>query len=274
MEGPAEVVTGTDDRFAYDIGEGDDATAAEHARLSHLSSVYDRGSIKLLASLGVAAGWHCLEAGAGHGGMARWLAEQVGERGRVMATDVDVRFLTDMPANVIVREHDIATDPLPAEHFDLAHARALLQHVPAREAALARMIEATKPGGWVVIEDIDWLVFDRQPLPEPFATLHGTLRAAYTEGAGYDGEWGRRMLATLRDQGLVDVESKGTVTTMHGGTPSAEWYVMALERAGPTLVEAGLLDEALVSDALDQARRPDFVVLSPLSISAWGRKPG
>jgi hypothetical protein len=136
------------------------------------------------------------------------------------------------------------------------------------------MIDATKPGGWVVVEDIDWLVFDRQPLPEPFATLHATLRAAYTANAGYDGEWGRRMLAAMRGAGLVEVESQGRVTTMHGGASSAEWYVMALERAGPTLVEAGLLDQATVDAAVAQAREPDFVVLSPLSISAWGRKPG
>ena len=73
-----------------------------------------------------------------------------------------------------VRQHDIAVDRLPAEHFDLAHARAVLQHVPAREQALANMVAATKPGGWVVIEDVDWLVFDAQDLPEPFATLQRT----------------------------------------------------------------------------------------------------
>lgn len=260
-------------RFAYEIGEGDDATAAEHERLTNLAWVYDQGSTRLIGSLGIERGWHCLEAGAGHGSLARWLAEQVGDEGRVMATDVDTRFLTDMPQNVIVREHDIAHDRLPAEHFDLAHARALLQHVSERERALSNMIAATKPGGFVVIEDIDWLVFDTQPLPEPFATLHHSLRRASTE-AGYDGEWGRRMLATMRDAGLVDVESRGTVRTMRGGTPSAEWYVMALERAAPNLVEAGLVSQPVVDDAIRQARSADFVVLSPLSISAWGRKPG
>jgi SAM-dependent methyltransferase len=201
------------------------------------------------------------------------LADTVGDDGRVMATDIDTRFLVDMPSNVIVREHDIASDTLPAEHFDLVHARAVLQHVPKREHALQRMIDATKPGGWLVIEDIDWLVFDSQDLPEPFATLHHTVRNAYTANAGYDGEWGRRMLATMHGAGLLDVESRGTVTTMHGGTPSAEWYVMALERAGPALVEAGLLHQAIVDTAIAQARGPDFAVLSPLSISAWGRKP-
>ena len=273
MEGLAQIVSEGDERFAYDIGAGDDATAAEHERLSLLSAVYDKGSIRLIESLGIAPGWHCLEVGAGHGGLARWLAEAVGDDGRVMATDTDTRFLTDMPANVIVREHDIASGRLPAAHFDLAHARAVLQHVPERDRALDNMIDATKPGGWVVIEDVDWLVFDNQELPEPFATLHRTVREAYTANAGYDGEWGRRMLPAMRAAGLVDVESRGTVTTMHGGAASAEWYVMALARAGPALVEAGLLDQPTVDDAIAQAREPSFVVLSPLSISAWGRKP-
>jgi SAM-dependent methyltransferase len=267
-------VSDADDRFAYGIDDTDEATAAEHERLSHLATLYDRGSVRLITALGIAPGWHCLEVGAGHGGMASWLADAVGESGRVMAVDIDTRFLGDMPANVIVRELDIASGRLPAEHFDLAHARAVLQHVPERETALQHMIDATKPGGWVLIEDIDWLEFDHQPLAEPFATLHRTLRAAYTAGAGYDGEWGRRMLAAMRSMGLIDVESRGKVDTMRGGTSSAEWYVMALERAVPQLVEAGLVDEQLARNAVTQARQPDFVVLSPLSISAWGRKPG
>jgi SAM-dependent methyltransferase len=267
-------VSDADDRFAYAIDDTDEATAVEHERLSHLASQYDRGSVRLITQLGIEPGWHCLEVGAGHGGMARWLAQAVGESGRVMATDIDTRFLTDMPDNVVVRRHDIATDRLPGEHFDLVHARAVLQHVPERERALRSMIDAAKPGGWLVIEDIDWLVFDRQDLPEPFAALHHALRGAYASGAGYDGEWGRRMLATMLQMGLVDVESRGKVSTMHGGDSSAEWYVMALERAAPRLVDAGLVRADLAAEAIAQARRPDFVVLSPLSISAWGRKPG
>ncbi len=264
----------SDPEFGYGLAADDEEAAAiETERLGHLSSLFDRGSAELIGRLGIAPGWHCLEVGAGQGSMARWLAGAVGDDGRVMATDVDLRFVGEVPPNVILRRHDVATDPLPSGHFDLAHARAVLQHVPAREQALDRMIAATKPGGWVVIEDIDWLVFDEQPLPEPFATLHRTVQEAYASRSGYDGYWGRRMLAAMRAAGLVDVESRGTVTTMHGGTPSAEWFVLALERAKPALVDAGRLDEAVVDAALAQARDPGFAVLSPLGISAWGRRP-
>jgi hypothetical protein len=125
----------------------------------------------------------------------------------------------------------------------------------------------------VVVEDVDWLVFEHQELPEPFATLSRAVLASSVQGYGYDGYWGRRMLAALRGAGLEEADSRGKVTTMRGGTPSAEWYVMALERTAPALVEAGQLDGGLVAEALAQARRPDFVVLGPLAISAWGRRP-
>ncbi len=258
----------------YGLAASDDVSIAlEHERLAHLAANHDRGSARLVASLGLTAGWRCLEVGAGQGSMARWLASAVGPSGQVTATDLDLQFVGEVPANVELLVHDIATDPLPVESFDLVHARAVLQHVPRRDDALANMVAATRPGGWVVVEDIDWLVFEHQQLPEPFATLHRTVRDTYTSASGYDGYWGRRLLDALATAGLVEVESKGRVTTMHGGQPSAEWYVMALERAGPVLVEGGQLDQAVVAEALAQARSPEFSVLSPLMISAWGRRP-
>lgn len=274
LSGPdAEPVTGLVAGYGSAAPADPDDVAKETHRHGLLATGFDRGSAGLLSRLGLAPGWHVLEVGAGGGSLARWLAEQVGPDGRVMATDIDLQFVGDQPANVIVRQHDVAVDPLPARHFDLVHARAVLQHVPAREQALANMVAATKPGGWVVVEDVDWLVFDAQQLPEPFATLSRTVRKAYTETSGYDGQWGRRMIGAFRGAGLVDIESRGKVVTMHGGTPSAEWYVLALERARPGLIESGLLLAELIDEALAQAREPSFAVLGPLAISAWGRRP-
>ena len=252
----------------------DEADAAKEAtRHGLLATGFDRGSANLVSRLGIGPGWRVLEVGAGGGSLARWLAAEVGPEGSVLATDVDLQFVGEQPANVEVRRHDIARDPLPADHFDLVHARAVLQHVTERDGALARMVAATRPGGWVVVEDVDWLVFESQALPEPFATLSRTTLARSVETYGYDGHWGRRMLATMVDAGLEDVDSRGKVVTMHGGTPSAEWYVLALERAAPSLVADGLLDAELVAEALAQARDPEFRVLGPLTISAWGRRP-
>jgi SAM-dependent methyltransferase len=106
------------------------ADAFERERLGHMESLVDLPTHRYLATLGIRQGWRCLEIGAGHGAVARWLAEQVGPQGRVVATDVDTRLLTDLTLpNVEVRQHDIRTDPLESGTYDLAHCRTLLMHM-------------------------------------------------------------------------------------------------------------------------------------------------
>ena len=63
-------------------------------------------------------------------------------------TDIDPRFLANSGrANLEVRRHDVATDPLPEAAFDLIHTRLVLIHVPQRDAPLARLVGALKPEG-------------------------------------------------------------------------------------------------------------------------------
>jgi methylase of polypeptide subunit release factors len=85
----------------------------ERDRLAGIESLYDSYSTQRLAELGVGEGWQCLEVGFGAGGVALWLARRVGSAGRVLATDLDPRFLDGHGrANLDVRQHDIVTDPL------------------------------------------------------------------------------------------------------------------------------------------------------------------
>ena len=83
----------------------------EFRRLELLAKSYDPTSIRRLESLPVRAGWSCLEVGAGAGSMARWLCERVGPDGRVLAVDLETRYLDafDLP-NLEVRRLDIATE--------------------------------------------------------------------------------------------------------------------------------------------------------------------
>ncbi len=225
--------------------------------------------------MGVGPGWRCLEVGAGAGSIARALSAVVGAGGSVLATDIDLRFLAGAhETNLEVRAHDITTDPLPPAEFDLAHARGVLEHIgetPAR--ALARMVDAIRPGGVVVVEDPDWSVFDAQELPPSFGVVHRRLRDAYIAATGYDPTLGLRLPGLLRAAGLVEVEASAHVSTMYGGTPSMEWYVLGIDRALPALIEAGVLDQDLADAALAEVRDPTCTLLSPLRVAAWARKP-
>src|SRR6187399_1249805 len=93
--------------------------AIERARLEQLERISDPVTRGRLEKLGVARGWRCLEVGAGRGSIARWLADRVGPEGRVVATDLDPRFLDDLTLpNVEVRAHDVLATPFEPGAYD------------------------------------------------------------------------------------------------------------------------------------------------------------
>jgi ubiquinone/menaquinone biosynthesis C-methylase UbiE len=258
---------------SYRINDEPDQVRREQDRLRLLSRVADDRTRRALVDVGITSGWHCCDVGSGAGVIAAWMAEQVGSTGRVVSLDVDTRFQPPSSGIVEVRKVDVTSEPIGEREFDLVHARAVLQHLAQREAVLDRMITATKPGGWILVSDVDWIQYDAQPVPEPFATLSRVLRELSSKQHGYDGTWGRMLLDAFTARGLSDVNGRGEVWTMRGGTDSAEWYVAALERALDVLpadvFPPGLDPRA----AIAQARDPSFAILSPISVTAWGRKP-
>jgi len=258
---------------SYRINTDADQIAREHDRLRVLARVTDPTTRDTLTRIGIASGWHCCDVGSGAGTIAAWMAEQVGPTGRVLSVDVDTRFQDPSRGVVEVRTLDVTSEPIGADEFDVVHARGVLQHIAQREAVLDAMIAAARPGGWVAVTDSDWIQFDAQPVPEPFATLSSALRSLSTSQHGYDGTWGRMLPAAFTSRGLLDVDVRGVVRTMRGGTDSAEWYVAALERALDVVpaeaLPAGLDPRA----AIARAREPDFVILAPISVTAVGRKP-
>jgi len=142
----------------------DNAWQQERPRLDALETIWDAWTFQQLGAVSVSDGWHCAEVGAGGGSVAAWLCRRVGPAGRVVATDLDTRLLDGVEEpNLEVRRHDITAEDLEPGAYDLVHARLLLEHLPAHEQALQRMLAALKPGGWLVVEEFDHGTF----MPDP-----------------------------------------------------------------------------------------------------------
>ena len=257
---------------SYKISDEGEVARREQERLDALARTLDPVSTDFLSQFGVCDGWRCLEVGGGSGSLARWLAQRAAPAGVVVSTDVDLRFHQPAEGVLEVRQHDITRDPLPDAAFDLTHARGVLQHIPARELALARMVGATRPGGWIVIEDADFTPFLEQDLPEPFGKVARAMAELSTR-AQRDGRFGLRVAGLYRQHGLTDITARGHVWTMRGGTDSAEWWVKAMEHTEAILAAVGAATAAEVRAAVAQAREPGFAVLSPLHLAVAGRKP-
>jgi SAM-dependent methyltransferase len=252
----------------------DPAWHAERERLNSITGLYDPYTLGCCDRLGIREGWRCLDVGAGTGSVAELLADRVGEAGRVLAVDLDVRFLEPLarpPLDVL--RADVRSDSLPAG-FDLVHARLVLEHLPERSSVLGTMVGAARPGGWVLVEDFDWSTAGAvDPPSELHQKVVGALRAFFA-AHGYDAKLGRRLPRMLQGAGLTDVGADTVSIQVQAdrelGVP--QWELL-VDQLAPGMIAAGLLEESDVEDFHGLWHDGDTVSFAPLMVSAWGRKP-
>ena len=261
----------------------DNAAPQASQRFNSLETLYDPATIRYLEACGVSEGWNCLEVGGGGGSIATWLAQRVGSTGQVLVTDIDPRHLTTIATpeypHLTIQQHDIAADPLPEGSYDLIHARLVLIHVPTHEQALAKLVGALKPGGWLVVEDFDPTFVDRAFPSEGSAgaalyqkMLVAQLQLRAARGNDVSG-WGRRLYTLFRAQGLVDVGMEGRLTIWPGGSIGSRLDRANFEQISAEAVAQGLMSEQEVEDVLALLDDPSFAASTPIMMSAWGRKP-
>jgi SAM-dependent methyltransferase len=258
-------------------------TPTDSERLTALEAWLDPSSIEHIERIGIARGWRCLEVGGGCGSIASWLAEGVGPQGHVVVTDVDTRFLEGLHERLEVRRHDIATDPLEESSFDLVHARAVLAHLPERDSVLARLVAALRPGGWILIEDVDFgtstSFSPSDPIVHPADAARIMARANgavldVLRAAGVDPEYGQVLPARLLELPLVEVGAEARSELVRGGSSAARVLSGTLKQLEPALMAQGW---SRGREELDEIRRwfesPAFACMSPVLVSAWGRRP-
>lgn len=248
----------------------------ESERLLTLQAALDPLSTARLNRVGVAPGWACLEVGAGRGSIARWLAEAVAPRGRVVATDTDTRLLEPLAGpNLEVRRHDICFDDLEPGAFDLVHCRQVLMHVADPPRALDRMVEALRPGGWLVVEEpvyTEPLFVSRE---HPAAGAVERVYAAFREFFAdlMDVEFGSTVMQLVAGMGLEDFSAEQTRLFAPGGCPGPLTNMLTWDLFREELIASG----ALVSDDFDVAeaamRDPSFIASSSFFFGVFARKP-
>jgi len=257
-----------DTGYVYDQG-----WEQERARLAGIEALWDSGTQDLLRKAGVDTGSRVLEAGAGGGSVVTWLAEEVGADGHVLAVDIDTRFVEPLRSPTVdVLQVDLLTDDLPVGAFDVAHCRMVLEHLDERDSALARLVAALRPGGVLLIEDYDWASFGFEAA-EPSEVRAVEAILSLMSSAGYDREYGRKLVTALVEQGLADVSGTGRSLVIDGGHPGYAFFSLSFDQLAPVAVEAGLMtpeDAATTGEGLRSGHRR---IITPTLIAATGRTP-
>ena len=267
-------------RNSYIFDNAAEAETAEY--FASLDALYNFRTFRFLETAGIRPGWHCLEVGGGSGAVAAWMADRAGPSGHVLVTDTDPRFVERSayrrPAHLELRRHDIGTDPLPEQAFDLIHARLVLCHVPQRQQALARLVAALKPRGWLVIEEFDGRIVDKA-IPtadaadaERFRKM-GRAFGRLLDDRGFEPDWPRRLYGHLKAAGLTEVGMEGHLAVREGGSLGASLDATNYAQVRKEAVTMGLIADAEIDAVLRRLDAPDFVVFSPVMFTAWGRRP-
>lgn len=246
-------------------------------RLSGIEAMADSGTIRYLEACDIDEGWECLDVGAGAGSIAKWLCDQVGVSGHVVATDVNTRFLEviDLP-NLEVRNHDIVVDDLPERAFDLAHARALFAHLEDPRGALGRMIAAVKPGGWLLFEEFDFLSVVPGPDHRADASaLFERVMAAHNHvlSARFDPFYGRRLLHDVGTHKLTEIEAEGRTLMLEGGSGGARAFQLTFDQLREPMLRSGMISARDLDNVIDLLDDEDWMFMSMVIMAVRGRKP-
>jgi SAM-dependent methyltransferase len=251
-------------------------------RLRVLSRVMQPTTHSLLHRAGIRPGMTCLEVGCGGGDLAFDLGRIVSPGGRVVGTDIDEIKLglarceaeAQQLDNVEFRFADI-TERAPDEEFDFIHARFVLTHLSNPDQALANMRHSLRPGGILVVEDIDFRGYFCYPESAAF-WRYVELYTRTAQRRGADPNIGPRLPGLLTEAGFEGVQVNVVQPT--GITGEVKLISpLTMENIADAVLAEGLASRVEIDQLIDElyefARAPGTVGCTPRVVQAWGYRP-
>ena len=235
-----------------------------------------------LLTAGLTSGMRCLDVGCGAGDVSLALARFVGTTGSVTGVDQDevkLRFARDDASHEGLRNVQFRASNVEQleddARYDLVYARFLLTHLRDPAAVLRRMVGAARPGGVIVVEDIDHagvFSYPHSPALEQFVGLYN--RVVRSRGA--DPEIGPRLPGLFREVGLAELHVSHVQPVYIDGE-AKQIHRITLDNIAPALTAAGFATQAELAEltaALDAfLTRPDTLVSTPRIFQVRARRP-
>ena len=249
-------------------------------RLRLLSEVMGPSTCALLADVGIREGSVCLDVGCGGGDVTFELARAAGPTGRAAGVDLDDTKIEiarregaqQALANVAFETRDV-TEWEPAELFDVVFARFLLTHLVNPGALVSAMRRHLRPGGVIVVEDVDF----RGHFAEPDCPALRRFVEWYTKSVqsrGADPNIGPRLPGLLREAGFEDIQMKLVhPAALEGGIKLLT--CVTLENIAGAVLDDNLTTDEELRETIEElyafARDPCTVLGGPRIFQAWGR---
>ena len=255
-------------------------------RLRLVARVMAPSTSELLDRVGVAQDADCLDVGCGGGDVTLELARRA-HAGRVVGVDLDEAKLEiasaearEAGADNIVYRHQDLRDPDLGSAYDVVHARFVLSHLVDPQAAVEGLVRVLRPGGVLVVVDIEKAATLCEP-PHRSFERYIELYTLAARARGVDPDIGPRLPAILADAGCRPV--RVNVVQPVGRQPKGyEGDVkltapITLESIADAILALDVAErselESLVDDLYRLAADNETLISTPRMVQAWGNRP-
>ena len=261
----------------YIISGGKDGKS----RLNVLADVLQHQTKALLQLHGLTKGMSLLDLGCGGGNVALMAAAIVGDNGSVTAVDFDREIIalaqedaTAAHAKNISFHAMSAYDISYTSQFDIAYSRFLLSHLDEPAAVLQKMKQSVKPGGKVIVEDVDFSGHFCYPANAAFDQyLRYYVAAAKHSNA--NANIGLSLFSMFQKTGFENVGFDVIQPCFNKG--AGKWMAyLTLDRIKPALIRDGIATEQTINTTLQQlegfTKDEQAIISLPRIFRVWGVK--
>jgi SAM-dependent methyltransferase len=265
---------------AYPLAMSDD----EITRLRVQSDLFRAAADEMLTAIGVRPGWRCLDLCCGIGGVTDVLSRHAGPDGEVVGLDADPAKLgVAIPwaqangfRNVRFVQGDAFSTGLRKKSFDLVHARFALSIVPGGSRMLAHLIELTRPGGVIFLQEVEWGSVACYPEHPAWNAAASAIDSCFSR-IGSDLRLGLKLPAMMRAAGVEVTHIRPCSHALRAGEPMHFHVPLTLAAMRSTVVAQGLLDPGTLDQTVAtlnaHLQREDAVSHSFTMVQIVGRTP-
>lgn len=249
--------------------------SGELARLEQQAQLSFDDEFRVLRDAGVSTADRLLEIGAGSGAITRRLRAALPQLA-IFALDIDDALLAHAAGcGAALVAGDALHLPVGDAMVDVVLLRYVIQHIADPAAVLAEAARVLRPGGRIVIIEVDsacWGLAD--PTYPELSGVHAKAAAAQ-HAAGGDRTIGRRLTRLLRTAGYAEVVLKLFATSSDGKAMEEFEAHLGPHRLAP-LVASGVVsigELALASDRWERFRSNEDAWVMLVGFAGLGRKP-
>jgi len=240
-------------------------------------------TFRLLKRVGIPAGTTCLDIGCGGGDVTLGLARLVGPRGRVVGVDLDsVKLAAARQGAARQRLHHVEFRVSNVYEwdeqavYDRIYARFLLTHLTDLPTALGKLRQALRPGGVLIVEDIDFNGCFSYPPSAAFQT-YVQLYQQVVRRRNADPDIGPKLYHLLARAGFQTVHIS-LVQPVHTDQEEKHLSLSTLVNIGEALISEALIEPPELQETIAELERftndPTTVIGLPRVFQAWGHRSG